>query len=147
MNKFNELLGKTLKDVSVIANSDTMEDRIYFTTIDDERYILYHSQECCEDVWIEDINGDVNDLVGSPILMAEVSTSDENPLHGNPELKGTKYEDRYIDRYKSGEHYLYSESHTWSFYKLATIKGYVTIRWYGTSNGYYSEEVDFKKEE
>lgn len=102
-------------------------DKIVFTDTEGAKYMLHHDQCCCESVTIEDINGDLNDLIGTPLTMAEevVHERDKNPA-GIPIPE-------------------FQDSFTWTFYKLATVKGYVTIRWYGGSNGYYSESVDFSK--
>ncbi len=113
--EFKELVFK-----EIIVNEDKTE--IVFITENDIIYKMFHEQDCCESVWIEDICGDLNDLIGSPILIAEKSTNYENP----------------IDKQ-------YDDSFTWTFYKLATNKGYVDLRWYGTSNGYYSEEINIIK--
>jgi len=87
------------------------------------RYVLYHAQDCCEVVEIEEIIGDLTDLEGWPLLIArEDSNRDDEPRDDD------------------------AESYTWTFYNFATYKGYVTIRFYGTSNGYYSEEVSCRKE-
>lgn len=110
------MLGKTFATVeSYSLNHFTdkdVHDILVFTTADGEQFIFSHEQQCCEAVWIEDIAGDLIDLQGVPLLQAEEVT--EFPYSGN----------------------------TWTFYKFATIKGSVTIRWLGESNGYYSEDVD-----
>lgn len=112
----SELIGKTLS--SVVNNGD----EIVFETTTGETYKLVHIQDCCENVRVDDVIGDLHDLVGEPILVAEASSHEEGPPRGQ-----------------------WDESFTWTFYKFATRKGYVDIRWYGTSNGYYSEKVDFIK--
>jgi hypothetical protein len=116
---FNELIGKTIVDIQGLEK-DSLE--AIFTCSDGKNYKMEHQQDCCESVWIEDVAGNVSDLIGYPITMAEEETNLENP----PLTE-------------------YDESYTWTYYKLATIKGYVTIRWYGESNGYYSESVDFEE--
>jgi hypothetical protein len=72
---FKTLLGKTL--VSVETNKEM--DEITFITNEGEKFLMYHDQDCCESVSIDDINGDLNDLIGSPITLADESTSEENP--------------------------------------------------------------------
>lgn len=120
--EFTELLGKTF--LSVEQQGD---DEIIFTESDGTKYVQYHSQDCCESVLVDEIHGDLTDLQESPILQAEEVISEDETPDGFPKVE-------------------YPDSYTWTFYKLATIKGYVTIRWLGESNGYYSESVDMRKE-
>ena len=111
-----------------ITSIDGLEDdsaEVIFTTSEGRRFEMSHSQDCCERVSIEDICGDINDLLNSPILLAEEATSEEDPVDVNKEY----HDDLYC----------------WTFYKLSTFKGDVTIRWYGESNGYYSVGVDFRE--
>lgn len=116
------LLGKTL--VGMVVSEKEEKDEILFTLNTGEQYVMNHSQDCCESVCVEDITGDIDDLIGHPLLLVqEVSDTFEDVEHTNSEDDDS--------------------SRTWTFYKLATIKGCVTIRWFGTSNGYYSEDVDF----
>ncbi len=86
-------------------------DALYFEQEDGVHFVLTHIQDCCEDVEIESIDGDLDDLIGEPLLMAE--------------------------------EIIKVDGDTWTFYRFATVKGYVTIRFYGSSNGYYSERVDW----
>ena len=117
----SDLQGKTLQSVSVNA----LNDEIVFVTTEGDVYLMYHSQSCCECVTIEDICGDLTDLVGSPLLVAEEVEGEIDILPG--EINYGEYK--------------------WTFYKFDTIKGGVTIRWYGTSNGWYSISVSFRKED
>jgi hypothetical protein len=122
MAEIKDLVGKTLTE---IKNNG---DELIFIVDDGTQYKMYHGQDCCESVSIEDINGDLEDLIGTPILLAE-EVSNYEPT-SEEDIKKTKEANDW-------------GSCTWTFYKLATIKGYVDIRWFGESNGYYSESVDF----
>jgi len=100
---------------------------ITFKLDNGKEYMMYHEQDCCESVIIEDICGDLNDLVGVPLLVAEESGVDNT------------FEDKHDHEYR--------DSWTYTFYRFRTIKGTVVIRWYGTSNGYYSESVTISESE
>lgn len=120
---YEELIGKIFSSVYACNFLTLFSEAENDTLILDNaanKYKFYHDQSCCEDVYIEDIVGNLDDLVGSPITMAECVTN-------SPTTKKTGGDEQ------------------WSFLKLATVKGYVTVRWYGESNGDYSTEVDFRE--
>ena len=63
----------------ILSNIDNNNDEeLLFTTSTGEKYIMYHEQDCCEYVRIEDINGNLEDLLNNPILQAEESTNSDD---------------------------------------------------------------------
>lgn len=106
--EFCDLSGQFVRGI-IEARQDGF---IVFLT-DEHVFFLEHDQECCESVYIEDIIGDLSELVGQKIVSAEDVYSD-----GTTENV---------------------ECSTWSFYKIQGEKDSVTIRFFGESNGCYSE--------
>lgn len=88
---------------------------------------MFHYQNCCESVCLYDDDGLDNGVdIFTDCDWCEV----EEIIKTNNDT---------VDRVDE-----YDESYTWTFYKFKTNKGYDTMRWYGTSNGCYSESVDFE---
>lgn len=113
---FSILVGKTLES---IENSG---ERLTFHIDDGTAYVSYHSQDCCESVQIDHVDGNVEDVIGQMIVEAE-DWEDGDPV---PDVK---YQ---------------PESHTWTRQRIRTNKGEVTFHWLGESNGYYGETPYFQ---
>jgi hypothetical protein len=111
MSEIQKMVGRTFVEVK---NLD--DRRLVFVAAEGDEFHFYHEQDCCEYVRIADIVGALSSLVNTPLLVAEESS-----------------------RRATGEEV--SESGTWTFYKFATVHGWVDVRWLGSSNGYYSEGV------
>ena len=107
----SELKGMTI--TAVIYNTDDESLWIHLNT-----HVLQmaHFQECCETVYLADVVGNFEDLIGYPLL--EVTESIVDITSAN------------------------TESSTASYYTFKTLKASVQLRWVGESSGYYSETVD-----
>lgn len=151
---FSELKGKTIKKIDDLTPGS---DTVVFECTDGTRYQMHYYPDCCAHASVEEVVGDVSDLIDSEILMAEVVSStlpDETKIaerKAEYEKKQEAHKARYgnLDDFytwgPSPSNDWSDESETWVFYKLATLRGHVTIRWYGSSNGYYSETADFER--
>lgn len=142
---YEDIIGKTITKIKYYCDykseAKVIDESFYYESIvvdsiqglifyfdDKSVYHLFHDQQCCEYVRISDICGDLNDLIGQPLLEAEVVwQKDQDLIYFDP-----KYEHSF-------------ETRTWTFYKFSTIKGNVVIRWNGESNGCYSERVTFNQ--
>ena len=91
-------------------------DEVYvFTTAG--IFQFHHSQDCCEEVVIQDVNvtGEPVKAIGEPIAVAEVRTEEGEGEYGH---------------------------WTATFYAIRTPSLDIDMNWRGESNGYYSENVD-----
>ena len=112
----NRMVGETIKSVS----GNRHDEEFVVRTASGLVFKFYHNQDCCEDVYLEEIIGDIDDLIGHTVVMAEETCS-------NDEVVG-------VSCYQG-------ESFTWTYYRMATERGLVVLRFFGSSNGYYSESV------
>jgi len=118
---YREAIGWTVTEVE----QHSAEDGVTFKIRKGEetgKIRMFHSQDCCEQVYLEEvIGGELSDLVGEEIMVFEKTSSE-----GEPPPNRDGYE---------------PDSYTWTFYKIRTNRLTLTLRWLGTSNGYYSEDV------
>ena len=107
--KFEQIQGMTITAVVYKETDESLLIHLNTHVLE-----MIHHQECCETVYLADVVGSFEDLIGYPLL--EVSETIVNNEIG--------------------------ESSTASYYNFRTVKASVQLRWVGESNGYYSETVD-----
>lgn len=113
VHEITELVGQNI--VNVARRDLHGLEALELTAEDGRVFRFHHLQDCCESVSIEDVCGDLYDLIG--VIVEATESVKAEPEHD----------------YGVG---------AWTFYRFSTSKGTVTVRWYGESNGYYSVGVD-----
>ena len=104
---------------SVVTNIDLDNDRVRIELENGSAFIMEHDQECCESVYITDGKNEMRELVGYKIVDATCEVSEGESEYG---------------------------SATKTDFTFKTDEKTVVLRWFGESNGYYSESVDFYRE-
>lgn len=119
VNTYTEFSGKTIEE---IRGCKKHSDEVTIKFTDGSCLKFYHRQDCCESVLLEDFDTEPEYLINTNIVSIEerISRSGEGikPLND------------------------WDESYTWSFYVIKTSSSTMVLRWYGESNGWYSETVD-----
>lgn len=102
----------------IISTSDIRRnvDEVLFTFEDGSRLRIFHQQDCCENVYLDDFEGSEADLVNQLLVSAESPSGEfEDSIDGGVVQ--------------------------WTFYNFRTTKGDLSLRWIGSSNGYYSTSM------
>lgn len=117
MTELSDLIGNVFDTVTL--NGGAVE----FYNNNKLMFCLHHEQSCCEIVELIDGFDELHLLQNGPIMQSYATYSHDG------ELKYTE----------NGNSY---DNLTWSFYTFSTFYHSVTLRFYGQSNGCYSETVD-----
>jgi hypothetical protein len=117
MEDLEKIIGATILEVTGCER----ESKCVTFLTDRGTLRLLHRQNCCERVYLEDANGDISDLIGGVVSVAEERSNQE------------------------GERGEYRTKYT--FYTIRTTKGDLDLRWIGRDNGYYGVSVDAEWEE
>ena len=109
-SKFEQIQGMTITAVVYKESNESLLIHLNTHVLE-----MIHHQDCCETVYLADVVGSFEDLIGYPLLevsesIVDIATADM--------------------------------SSTASYYNFKTVKASVQLRWVGESNGYYSETVD-----
>ena len=112
--EFSALVGEVLDAVDI----DREENQILLTTRSGRRFVVYHEQDCCEQVQIVGQDGSFDKLIGKPLIEARDFAVDTGESEGD------------------------YDSQTTTTLVFRVDDQTVISRWIGDSNGYYSESVD-----
>ena len=120
-NDFFTLKGQTIRKI-IALNTGSLK-----IITDKYKYHLYHEQDCCENVRLVDVIGDVDKILNEEITFAEEDSGAKDPEWH------TSYD--------------YDCHHTWTKFVLGTKNANVEFWFLGESNGYYSESISIQVEE
>lgn len=109
-----ELLNKVIISIRKIKDCDSNTVELALLTSSHEVFVFLHEQDCCEYVYLYDVDVPLETLLGAPITTAYESSNEGDSIDGHA---------------------------TWTFYTLGTMANTCVMRWLGESNGYYSESV------
>jgi hypothetical protein len=123
-SRFETIQNYTVGDIEDVLHeicifAQRFNDKVIFIFANGCFFTIAHEQEVTEDVTLVDMNGDLDDFIFYPLLLCETRTSNV------PEEQLTR-----------------DSSETWTFHTLRCLGGSLDLRWFGSSNGYYSETAE-----
>ncbi|MDL2250486.1 hypothetical protein LJC51_07535 [Lachnospiraceae bacterium OttesenSCG-928-J05] len=111
-----EIYEELLASPVIKVECQAFDYELHFYLENGKHYKFFHDPVSDESALITDITGNLDDLRGQLIIAELVDNYDEMDSYG--------------------------DIFEWTFYKFATAKGYVTVRWEGHGTTWYSTSVE-----